>query len=138
MSKIKYIYPIALFLLISLILFRNSLVYQPILNHLEKRIEKKWNCEIDKKSAELKLLKGSLTLKDTHFTTPTNSFSRWTLDVDEITIHIDHASVFSANLIVNELILDGLIFRHKQSDSNSATGNCRITNHSLIGSFTYQ
>lgn len=119
MNKIKYITSIALFLFISLILFRNSLVYQPILNHLEKRVEKKWDCEIERKSADLNLLKGSLTLKDTHLAAPTNADSRWMLDVDEIFIHIDYSTVFSANLILNELILDGLIFMHGESDSNA-------------------
>jgi len=118
MSKIKYIALIAIFLLIFLIFFRNFLVYQPILNHLEKRVEKKWDCEMDKKSADLNLLKGSLTFKDTHLTTPKNTDSRWTLDVDEIFVQIDYSSVFSANLILNELILDRLIFRHEEVDSN--------------------
>lgn len=117
MSKIKYVALIALFLLISLILFRNSLVYQPLLNHLEKRFEKKWNCEIDKKRAELNLLKGSLTFIGTHLTTPTNADSRWTLDADEIFIQIDYSSIASSNLTVNELILDGLIFSHEKSDT---------------------
>ena len=119
MSKIKYIALIALFLLIPLLLFRNFLIYQPILNHLEKRFEKKWDCELDKKSADLNLLKGSLTFIDTLLTTPTNADSRWTLDVNEIFIQIDYSSIFSSNLIVNELILDGLIFGHEQSDSNA-------------------
>lgn len=119
MNKIKYIALIALFLLIPLLLFRNSLVYQPILNHLEKRFEKKWDCELDKKSADLNLLKGSLTFIDTRLTTPTNAVSRWTLDIDEIFIQIDYSSIFSSNLIINELILDGLIFSHEQSDSNA-------------------
>jgi hypothetical protein len=119
MTKIKYIALIALFLLLSLIFFRKSLVYRPTLNHLEKRFEKKWNCEIDKKSADLNLLKGSLTFKDTHLTTPQNADSRWTLDVDEIFIQIDYSSVFSANLIINELILDRLIFRHDEVDSDA-------------------
>jgi hypothetical protein len=37
MSKIKYSALVAVCLLMILILFRNSLVYQPIVNHLEKR-----------------------------------------------------------------------------------------------------
>lgn len=119
MSKKKYSALIALFLFIPLLLFRNSLVYQPILNHLEKRFEKKWDCELDKKNADLNLLKGSLTFIDTRMTTPTNADSRWILDVHEIFIQIDYSSIFSPNLIIDELILDGLIFSHEQSGSNA-------------------
>jgi len=117
MSKIKYIALAAVSLLIFLILFRNSLVYQPLLNHLEKRFEKKWECEIEKERVYLSPLKGSLRFTDGHLTTPTNADSRWTLDVDELFIQIDYSSLFSANLIVKELILDGLTFSYEQTGS---------------------
>ncbi len=119
MSKIRYFALAVLCLLIALIFFRNYFVYRPALNHLEKRFEKKWNCEIDKKSADLNLLKGSLTFKDAHLRAPQNAESRWTLDIDEIFIQIDYSSLFSANLIINELILDGLIFRHEEVERNA-------------------
>jgi hypothetical protein len=119
MSKIRYVVLVALFLLIALIFFRNSFLFRPTLNQLEKRFEKKWNCEIDKKSADLKVLKGSIILKDARLSTPRNAGSRWTLDVDEIFIRIDYSSVFSANLIINELILDGLIFSHEELIRNA-------------------
>jgi hypothetical protein len=119
MSKITYIALLALLVLISLVFLRNSLIYQPLLNHLEKRFEKKWDCEIDRKRGELSLLKGSLTLKDSHLRTPTNADSRCTLNVDEIFLQIDYSSIFSANLTVNELILDGLVFSHEQRGSNA-------------------
>jgi hypothetical protein len=45
------------------------------------------------------------------------------LDVDEIFLQIDYSSIFSANLIVKELILDGLIFRHEEVDSNGLKRN---------------
>ena len=119
MSKIKYSALIALFLFTPLLLFRNSLVYQPILNHLEKRFEKKWDCELDKKNADLNLLKGSLTFIDTRMTTPINADSRWILDVNKIFIQIDYSSIFSPNLIINELVLDRLIFSYEQSGSSA-------------------
>ncbi len=117
MSKIKYIPLAAVSLLILLILFRNFLVYQPIVNLLEKRFEKKWECEIERERAYLSPLKGSLRFSDGHLTTPANAVSRWTLDVEELFIQIDYSSLFSANLIVKELILDGLTFSYEQTGS---------------------
>jgi len=111
MKKARYIIVIIVFLFLSLILFRNFFLYQPILDHLGNRLEKKWGCKVAKRKADLNLLKGSLTLKDAHIMTPEGAISRWDLKAEEIFIRFDYPSLISGNTIVNELILDKVIFR---------------------------
>jgi len=47
MKKIRYIVVIIVFLFLSLIFLTNIFLYQPILDHLEKRFEKKWGCQVE-------------------------------------------------------------------------------------------
>jgi len=114
MKKIRYIAIITIFLVVSLLFFRQFLLYQPILDHLEKRFERKWGCQVTKRKADVNLLKGSLTFKDVHMMTPENVVSRWNLNADEIFIQIDYRSLMSGTIIVNELIVDKVVFRQEK------------------------
>jgi len=114
MKKIRYIAIITIFLVVSLLFFRQFLLYQPILGHLEKRFERKWGCQVTKRKADVNLLKGSLTFKDVHMMTPENVVSRWNLNADEIFIQIDYRSLMSGTIIVNELIVDKVVFRQEK------------------------
>jgi len=114
MKKIRYIAIITIFLVASLLFFRQFLLYQPILDHLEKRFERKWGCQVTKRKADVNLLKGSLTFKDVHMMTPENVVSRWNLNADEIFIQIDYRSLMSGTIIVNELIVDKVVFRQEK------------------------
>jgi len=114
MKKIRYIVIITIFLVVSLLFFRQFLLYQPILDHLEKRFERKWGCQVTKRKADVNLLKGSLTFKDVHMMTPENVVSRWNLNADEIFIQIDYRSLMSGTIIVNELIVDKVVFRQEK------------------------
>jgi len=114
MKKIRYIAIITIFLVVSLLFFRQFLLYQPILDHLEKRFERKWGCQVTKRKADVNLLKGSLTFKDVHMMTPENVVSRWNLHADEIFIQIDYRSLMSGTIIVNELIVDKVVFRQEK------------------------
>jgi len=114
MKKIRYIAIITIFLVVSLLFFRQFLLYQPILGHLEKRFERKWGCQVTKRKADVNLLKGSLTFKDVHMMTPENVVSRWNLHADEIFIQIDYRSLMSGTIIVNELIVDKVVFRQEK------------------------
>jgi len=118
MKKIKYIVVITIFLFLSLMLFRDLFFYQPMLHHLEKRFEKEWGCKVAKRQADFNLLKGSLKLKDTRMITTENAASRWNLSADEIFIQIDYPSLISGNTILNELILDKVIFRQEKKGSS--------------------
>jgi len=62
-------------------------------------------------------LKGSLTFKDVHMMTPENVVSRWNLHADEIFIQIDYRSLMSETIIINELIVDKVVFRQEKKKS---------------------
>lgn len=117
MKKIQYIAIIFIFLVVSLLFFRQCLLYQPILDHLEKRFERKWGCQVTKRKADVNLLKGSLTFKDVHMMTPENVISRWNLHADQIFIKIDYRSLMSETIIVNKLIVDTVVFRQEKKKS---------------------
>lgn len=117
MKKIRYIVIITIFLVISLLFFRKFLLYQPILDHFEKRFERKWGCQATMRKADVNLLKGSLTFKDVHMMTPENVVSRWNLHADEIFIQIDYRSLMSETIIINELIVDKVVFRQEKKKS---------------------
>jgi hypothetical protein len=118
MKKIRYIVVIIVFLFLSLIFLTNIFLYQPILDHLEKRFEKKWGCQVEKRKVELSFLKGSLRFKGIHITPPENAASRWNLSADEIFIQIDYPSLISGNTILDKLTLDKVVFKQNKKEGS--------------------
>jgi len=118
MKKIRYIVVIIAFLFLSLIFLGNFFLYEPILDHLEKRFEKKWRCQVEKRKVNFSFLKGSLRFREIHIMAPENAVSRWSLDADEIFIQIDYPSLIRGTTILNKLTLDKVIFRQEKREGS--------------------
>lgn len=118
MKKIRYIVVIIAFLFLSLLFLANFFLYEPILDHLEKRFEKKWGCQVEKRKVDFSFLKGSLRFREIHLMAPENAVSRWSLDADEIFIQIDYPSLIRGTTILNKLTLDKVIFMQEKREGS--------------------
>ena len=118
MKKIRYIVVISAFLFLSLIFFGAFFLSGSILDHLEKRFEKKWGCQVEKRKVDFSFLKGSLRFMEIHIMAPENAVSRWSLDAEEIFIQIDYPSLIRGTTILNKLRLDKVVFRQKEREGS--------------------
>lgn len=116
MKKFISIVVIIVFLFSSAIFLARFFLCQPILDHLEKRFEKKWGCQVTKRKADFSFLKGSLRFKEIHIMTPENAVSGWNLNADEIFIQIDYPSLIGGNTILDKLTLGKVIFRQSKTE----------------------
>jgi len=116
MKKFMSIVVIIVFLFSSAIFLARFFLCQPILDHLEKRFEKKWGCQVTKRKADFSLLKGSLRFEAIHIMTPENAVSGWNLSADEIFIEIHYPSLISGNTVLHKLTLGKVIFRQRKTE----------------------
>jgi hypothetical protein len=113
MNKIGYIVVIAIFLFFTVFVLRDIVLYEPILNHFHKEIERKWGCKIVRKATDFDLKKGSLRVKDVSMMTHREVFLEWNLRATEIFIQVDYFSLFGRNIILKKLVLDKMSFKQE-------------------------
>ena len=128
MKKIGYITIILLIFLLALALIPNSPIYDPLINHIQHRVEKNWECKVVIKKSAVNILRGTLTLNDLQVQTSDNANPNWNLNVNTSVIKIDYNSLVQRQWILSSLLLNNIRFKQLERDTSQDIAKKKDTN----------
>jgi len=117
LNKIGFITIILLICLLALALIPNSPIYDPLINHIQHRVEKNWKCKVVLKKSEVNILRGTLTLNDLQVQTPDNANPNWNFNVNTSVIKIDYRSLVQRHWILSSLFLNNIRFNQLERET---------------------
>jgi len=117
MTKLMYFIAILLFLIATAIFLPKSPLHPLIIDHLQKKIEKKWGCSVAHRQVTLNVLKGTVTIKNLFVKTPENTNPKWRLNIQDVIIRVKLLPLFRKDIILNSMILDTVIFKQQEKES---------------------
>jgi hypothetical protein len=117
--KLRYLVVPIIVVIVTLFFIPNSPFLRPFVNHLKSKMEEKWKCRIGDTKTDFNLLKGTVRSENVHMRTLRNTDISWYLKIKRVTVEVDYSSIIHGNLILNEVILNDVIFEMDKKPSKN-------------------